>query len=193
MPSPFQKIVDKCYADLECPPVTFESFSEVYCILCDRVDAAIPLNVITSLNQSIFSELEEDGDFEFSLAQLNALELDTRNVVEVYEDEEDIDGEEEEDVVTCLHSLQLPIRVLLIPPPLCSSEDLTFTIKQSTPFPIDSRPVPYHYMVPYPRRLSDIICCSRSVQVHFRSASLCLVPCSTPLPSLLCSFSLSNP
>ena len=97
------------------------------------------------------------------------------------------------DPMTCLHSLRLPIQVPLIPPLLCSSEDLTFTIKQSTPFPINSWPVPYHSMVPYPHRLSDIICCSPSIQVCFWSASPCLVLCSVPLPSLLCSFSLSDP
>jgi len=51
------------------------------------VDATIPLNVVTSINQSIFSELREDEDVEFAIAHLKAPELDMRNAVEVDEDE----------------------------------------------------------------------------------------------------------
>ena len=95
--------------------------------------------------------------------------------------------------LTCLHLLGPPIQVPLTPPPLRSHVALTFTIKWLTPFPIDSQSVPYPYTVPYLLRLTDAILWSCSVRVHFRSAPPCLVPCSMPLPSLLCSFSLSNP
>lgn len=95
VPPSFQEVVDRCYNDLGCPPVTFDSFWEVYCTLRDRVEATIPLNVITSLNQSIFSEPGEDEDVEFTLAHLKAPELDMRNAVEVDESEK---GEQEGDV-----------------------------------------------------------------------------------------------
>ena len=60
------------------------------------------------------------------------------------------------DALTCLHSLWLLIRVLLILPPLRSSVALTFTIEQLPPFLIDSQWIPYHNTVPYPCHLSDI-------------------------------------
>ena len=97
VPPPFQEIVDKCYEDIGCPPVTIESFWQVYCDLRDRVDVAIPLNVVTTLNQSIFSEPGDDEDIEFSLAHLKAPDLGMLKSVEVDEDggnEEGYIGEE---------------------------------------------------------------------------------------------------
>ena len=88
VPPCFQEIVDKCYSDLGCPAVTFESFWEVYCDLRDRVDAAIPLGIVTSLNQSIFSEPGEGEDVQFTLDHLKAPELDMRNAVDVDEGED---------------------------------------------------------------------------------------------------------
>ena len=79
--------MDKCYNDLGCPAVTFDSFWQVYCDLRNKVDDAIPLDVVTSLNQSIFSEPGEDEDAPFTLAHLKAPELDMRNVVDVDEAE----------------------------------------------------------------------------------------------------------
>ena len=91
--------MDACYQDLGRPPVTFESFWNVYIDLRDRVDATIPLDIVTSLNQSIFSEHEEDDHIEFALEHLKAPELDMRNAVEVDEEEEDIgEGTGGEDV-----------------------------------------------------------------------------------------------
>ena len=68
-----------------------------------------------------------------------------------------------EEPLTCLHSLGPPIRVPLTLPSLRSHVALTFTIERLTPFPINSRPVPYSYTVPYQSRLSDIILRSCSV------------------------------
>jgi hypothetical protein len=82
--------VEKCYDDLGSPAVTFESFWGIYCGLRDKVDATIPLEVVTSLNQSIFSEPGEGEDVEFALKDLKAPELDMRNAV-------DVDGSEDED------------------------------------------------------------------------------------------------
>ena len=73
--------------------------------------------------------------------------------------------------LTCLHLLRLPIQVPLIPPPLRSSVALIFTIERSTPFPIDSRSVPYPYLVPYPSRLTDVTLRSYSVRVRLPSVS----------------------
>jgi hypothetical protein len=82
--------VEKCYDDLGSPAVTFESFWGIYCGLRDKVDATIPLEVVTSLNQSIFSEPGEGEEDEFALEDLKAPELDMRNAV-------DGDGSEDED------------------------------------------------------------------------------------------------
>ena len=84
--------MDKCYDDLGWPPVTLESFWGVYCALRDEVDAVIPLDVVTSLNQSIFSEPGEGEDIPFALEDLKAPELDMRNAVDVEEGDE---GDEE--------------------------------------------------------------------------------------------------
>ena len=88
VPPPFQNIADRCYDDLGRPSVTVKSFWTIYCALHDKVDATIPLAVITSLNRSILSEPGE-GDLEApGLGMGNAV-----GAGEVYVDEED-----EEDV-----------------------------------------------------------------------------------------------
>lgn len=89
VPHPFQEIVDRCYSDMGHPAVEFESFWEIYCDLRDRVEATIPHSIVTSLNQSIFSEPGEDEDVPFTLAHLRAPKLDMRNAV-------DTDGEDED-------------------------------------------------------------------------------------------------
>lgn len=88
VPPAFQVIVDQCYDDLGRPAVTFASFWKVYCDLRDKVDATIPLNVVTSLNQSILSEPGEGEDVPFALAHLKDPELDMRNAVDGGEDDE---------------------------------------------------------------------------------------------------------
>ena len=88
VPPAFQAIVDQCYDDLGCPAVTFKSFCEVYCDLHDKVDATIPLNIVTSLNQSILSEPGEGEDVPFALLHFKAPGLDMRNAVDGDEDGE---------------------------------------------------------------------------------------------------------
>ena len=68
--------MDQCYNDLGSPVVTFDSFWEVYCALHDKVDAAIPLEVVTSLDQTNPGEPEEQEAVTFALAHLKAPELD---------------------------------------------------------------------------------------------------------------------
>ena len=84
-------------------------------IACNRVDATIPLDVATSLNQSIFSEPEEGEDIPFTLAHLKEPQLNMRNSVEVSEDEEmgkkgegDI-GEDEEEGGEGLFQVSFPM------------------------------------------------------------------------------------
>lgn len=87
VPPPFQELVDQCYDELGRPVVTFESFWEVYRDLRDEVDTTIPLNVVTSLNQSASSDPGEDEGIEFTLAHLRAPELNMRNAVDANEEE----------------------------------------------------------------------------------------------------------
>ena len=89
VPPPFQEVVNQCYKDLGCPPVTFDTFWEVYITLRDSVEAAISPSIVTSLSQSIFSEHEGEEE-EFAMGHMKAPEFDSRNVIEV-EDEEDVD------------------------------------------------------------------------------------------------------
>ena len=83
-------------------------------------------------------------------------------------------------VLTCLHLLRPPIRVLPVLPPLCPSIAPTFTIEQPLPFLVNS------WWVSYVRHLSDVTHCSCSIWVCLWSTSPCLVPCSAPPLSLLC-------
>ena len=92
MPPPFQDIVDRCYDDLGYSIVTVKSFWTVYCTLHDKVDAILPLTVITSFNQSILSEPGEGENPPFSLADLEAPRLNMKNVIdadEIYVDEDE--------------------------------------------------------------------------------------------------------
>lgn len=93
VPPCFQEIMDQCYKDLGCPAVTFESFWEVYCDLRDKVDAAVPLDVVTRLNQSILNEPGEGEDVLFALEHLKAPELDMSNVVDVNKEDGGNEGD----------------------------------------------------------------------------------------------------
>ena len=88
----------RCHENLGYPPVTFDTFWEVYLALRNEVEATIPLNVITSLNQSILNEPGGDGEEGFAMAHMEAPELDSRNVVEVDEDEDEDGIDEDEEI-----------------------------------------------------------------------------------------------
>jgi hypothetical protein len=94
VPPPFQEIVDRCYDELGQPVVTFESFWGVYCDLRDKVEAAIPPEIVTGLNESIFSEPGGDGDGSFALEGLKAPDLYTGNSI-VIDVDPDVDVDEE--------------------------------------------------------------------------------------------------